>query len=100
MKTFDHEWVNGSVYVWRDDGAVDCEEQLVLIPVVTHHQKPDSGADNPDDFRGYVDWHLEIWEQTSGWRDDDTQEAIRYAAGFMNEQELLEDYYAMKGVPA
>lgn len=90
IKTFDHEWIDGVIYVWRDDGGVNWREQVVLEPVVTHHQRPDSHADNPDDFRGYVDWHFEVWDQSQGWRDEDTREAMRYAAGMVDEQKLIE----------
>ena len=89
MKSFDCEFAQGMVYVWRDDGDPNCEESIVLDPVVTHHQKPDSGADNPDDYYGYIDWHFEVWEKTDGWKDEDTREAIAYAAGFIDEKELV-----------
>lgn len=90
MKTFDHEWIDGFIYVWRDDDAANWREQLVLDPIVDLWQRPITGADNPDDFRGYVDWHFDIWE-SRGWREEDTREALRYAAQQVDEQKLIED---------
>ena len=92
MKSFDHEFVNGYVYVWRDD--IECDDAtevaIILDPVLDHYQKPDSLADNPDDYYGYIDWHFEEWDHTDGWDDNDTQDAMTYAQGLVSDREVLE----------
>lgn len=90
MKQFDHEWLHGTLYVWRiDNNDLEYPPAVAIQPVVTCHRKPDSHADNPDDFYGYIDWHLEVEEQEDDWDDADTDEALAYAERWIDEKELV-----------
>lgn len=94
MKSFDHEWIHEYLYVWRDDTDVDHEAPTVIFHVVIDsHRKPDSLADNPDDFYGYTDWHLEPLEQSPDWNEADTPDAHLYAT-YQVEQSNIEEALA------
>lgn len=91
MKEFDHKWEDGLIVVWEEGSS----EFIEFGPVLDHHQKPNRFADNPDDFYGYVDWHLIVEYKTDGWNDQDTSAAMEYAATYIDESELVQDQYEL-----
>ena len=88
---FDHYWN------YTDDGPVlmvvstDIDEpnELALEPVVTHHQPPNRWADNPDDYYGYTDGHLEVVSPMGVNFPAEAIEEIKYADKHVNYSEFV-----------